>query len=458
VKKTHKNKVQAILDEVGFYRVAENLDAIALQGQLMAKNAGTAATPAFEAFPSFIPVDNAAPECPCLLTIDIGGTSTKAGVRLTENGYQEWKLLFELKNLDLKDVQFQDNAFDAFCRLLANHIERGLVSAGVPKEDVSACGVVWSNAMKNKPWDNHGVTGIITQLEKYKKGEWFNAGLSNGRDIGQDFLTALRRRKLPIEKILISNDTALTLKATPGAAAGMVASTGLNATLLKSASELGIGENTDLLICNAEMGGRFILNSDLITPFDKISATQTANTIESLTTGNFLPLLFTAYIFSYKELGLNELAPIKEQLDHLEEDAWGEFRSKDLSLLLHDQSFFLRRRTKRKIYNDAVLDTLVSLTEELIVRSAQLCAIVAASSVANLPLREEAQLISLDSRLAREIPLFWQVLLQNVEQKRYFGQKLELNLVQPIELPTGKISVPMIGVAHGVDSLIKARS
>ncbi len=451
--KSQKNKVQLALNEVGFYRILQNLDAIADQGQIMARNAGTPNTPAFEAFPSFIPVQSSAPSCPCLLTIDIGGTSTKAGVRLTEGGFQDWKLLFELKNLDLQDVQFKDNAFDAFCKILANHVERGLVSAGIPKEEVSACGIVWSNAMENKQWNSIGVTGVVTQLEKYKKGEWFNAGLANGRDIGEDFLKALKRRKLPIKKMLIANDTPLTLKATPGAVAGMVASTGLNATLLKSAKELGIGENTDLLICNAEMGGRFILDPTLLTPFDKISSTQIANTIESLTTGNFLPMLFTSYINSYQELGLLELAPVKDHLDELEDSAWEEFRSKDLSLLLHDQSFFLRRRTKRKIYNDAVLDVLACLTEELIIRSAQLCAIIAASSVANLPISEQAHVISLDSRLAREIPLFWKVLTNSLEQKHYFGQKLELNLVKPIELEAGKVSVPMIGVAHGIDSL-----
>jgi hexokinase len=448
-----RSKVRDALRQTNFYSVIDSLPDIAAQGRNMAINAGHNITPAFEAFPSYIPAEDRAAACSCLLAIDIGGTSTKAAIRAYTNGTPHWKLLFELKNLDLKEVEFKENAFDAFCKILANHIERGLVSAGVPKEDVGACGIVWSNAMENALLSGVGITGRIAQIEKYKKGEWFNSGLENGRDIGQDFLIALTRRKIKIDKLLVSNDTPLTLKATPGAAAGMVASTGLNATLLKSAAELGVGTDSQLMICNSEMGGRFVLDSKYLCPFDKISETISANTVETLTTGNFLPLLFTSYIFNCRHLNLPELGNLREHLLRLEDKAWEEFRSRDLSLLVSDQDFFLRRRTKRNMYSADVLACLTSLTEELIDRSAKLCAMIAATSVSNLMPREEPYLISLDSRLAREIPAFWNKMRSEVANRNYFNQRINLNLVQPLELANGKISVPMIGVANGIDSL-----
>jgi hexokinase len=448
-----KTRIQDALREVNFYSVIDALPEIAQQGRTMAINAGRNIKPAFEAFPSYIPAEDRIAECSCLLAIDIGGTSTKAAIRTCNHGTPNWKLLFELKNLDLKEVEFKENAFDAFCKILANHVERGLVSAGVPKEDVAACGIVWSNAMENIALPNVGITGKVVQIEKYQKGEWFNAGLENGRDLGEDFLMALSRRKLKIDKLLISNDTPLTLKATPGAAAGMVASTGLNTTLLKSAKELGLGAGAELMICNSEMGGRFILDPKYLCPLDKLSETQSASTVENLTTGNFLPLLFTSYIFNCQRLNLPELANLREYLMTLENKAWEEFRSRDLSLLLSDQSFFLRRHTKRSLYTPEVLACLTSLTEELIERSAILCAMIAAISVSNLEQREEPYLISLDSRLAREIPAFWSKMQSEIVTQNYFNQKIQLNLVHPIELANGKISVPMIGAANGIDSL-----
>ncbi len=448
------NQIQSCLNNLNFYSTRENLNSLYEYAKLANANAGQNLKPAFEALPSYLSANKQRTSRSCILTIDIGGTSTKAAVKISNGASTEWRLLFENKNLEMLEVALKDNPFTAFCKMLGNQVERSLVTSGIPRDAVTGCGLVWSNAMENKPWIGTGISGLVTQIEEYTKGEWFTQALTNGRDLGIEIVESLRKRNIPIKSFLIANDTPLTMKALANADSGMVASTGLNATILKSEKELGLGTSDNQMICNSEIGGRFYLNDcNIRTVADCIDDQQKALTIEHLSVGNFLPKIFCQYILVLSE-EIAELKPLANSLMNMGADRWYEYRSRDLSLVNSDLEFFLNRRSDRRVYTTNVLNLLGTLATELLVRGAELCSVVAYGSIANLVGTKDCLNIALDSRLSREVPIFWNTLKVRVDSlASNIDQKIFLNLMTPLEVKTGKISVPMIGAANGVEEL-----
>ncbi len=451
---SNPNQIQSSLKNLNFYAARLSLDSLYDYAKLANANAGKNLKPAFEALPSYLTIANQKLNSSSILTIDIGGTSTKAAVKINHGSSVEWRMLFENKNLEMLDVALGDNPFTAFCKMLGNQVERSLVTAGIPRDSVTGCGLVWSNAMDNKPWPGTGISGLVTQVDEYTKGEWFTKDLVNGRDLGVEVVDSLRKRNIPVKTFLIANDTPLTMKSLPQADAGMVASTGLNATILKSEKDLGISDRSNYMICNSEIGGRFYLDDCQIkTAADFIDDFQPALTIEHISVGNFLPRIFCSYILVLAE-EITELQPLAESLKNMGSEKWVEFRSRDLSLIISDPEFFLNRRSNRQVYNDIVLQLLSELSSELLVRGAELCSAVAYGSVANLVGSKDVLNIALDSRLSREVPIFWTTLqAQLATLSKNLEQKITLNLMKPLEVKTGKISIPMIGVARGVEEL-----
>ncbi len=392
-------EITAGLREAGFYNVLEALPELREQAAVMVAAAGTGSPPPrFEAFPSYIPAEPPHRRHEHVLVIDIGGTTTKVGLRLFDKtGGEQWLYLFEESNDYFKESGAQGNSAGLFCRKVAEHTAKALDSKGVELKSIEACGIVWSNPIENRREPGKGVFGVITKRAMYSKGEWFIADLQDGTDMGNLFLDALNDNGIKVRHIVLSNDTPLTMKALVGANAGMVASTGLNGTIVKTLAELGRGGD-EPVICNGEMG-RMPIPRRLLSRGDSLPE-KAADEIEYLTSGGFLPFIFMNHIHVLAELGSCHLMQVSQWLRS--RALPNEFNSADLSVLLYAPGDFLRRRSPAFPATPAILNALTELAREVFKRAAALCALTAGATVANQP-KDRPLLIGLDSRLARDI-------------------------------------------------------
>lgn len=446
------------LQSLGFYAPIEAFEVLKRQAQTMAILAGTDSPELkFEAFASYIPARRAKYPHNSQLVIDVGGTSTKTGLRVCDNsGFEHWHILFELKNDELRYSEDHELPLESFAFHLGEHLVEHLKRMKVPRDNISTCAIVWSNAMLNRLLsDNRGITGSVVQRERYTKGEWFIEGLENGSDLGQIFLKGFERNGITIGTFLIANDTPLTMKALPEAHGGVVASTGLNGTLVKSYAELGIEDRSDAtVICNAEMGGRFFIDESLLSRADKIGTNQPAHTLEFLTAGRFLPCLFTEHIMQLADNGLDCLKPLHADLVARGENRWSAFRSKDMGLLLSDRSEFLKRRTSPDLFTPENIDILSQLASEIFIRAGTLCAVIAYGTIANRIDSLDKPIVALDSRLAREVPSFKEAFTKSIRtMSEALAKPITSPIVLPLDVEGGKISVPMQGAAHALDCL-----
>lgn len=439
------------LEEIGFYQLEDKRDLLCNQAIEYAKNAGNENIKSFESFPSFIPTKTPVDRNDIQLITDIGGTSTKVALRDTTSDGVDWTVLFEEKNIDLKPKKVVIKSFESFSYSLAKLIADKIAELKIKPIQISAVAFIWSNAIINKPRNDNAISAFVTDIESYKKGEWFIADLKNEDDLGGMLLKALKDVGFKPKQFLITNDAPLTMKALVNANGGMVASTGLNGTLIRKIN------NTEI-ICNGELGGRFDIEVDFLSQGDWIYNDKRANTIELLSAGRFLPLIFNQHIVELAKNGKDELKEISSYLvNDLREKRWVEFRAKDMNLLFSSNEEFMARRCENLIplLNQKVLSILSELSREIFTRSAKLAAIVAFSTIANQIEAKRDFLIALDSRLAREVDFYLTVFnneLDSINEKYNINIKAEI--VKPLSLENGKISVPMQGAANALDSLI----
>lgn len=438
------------LEELGFYRVRNGLEEINAEAARMAAAAGRpcSGAPCFQTLPSFIPARAAQRRRPAVLSVDIGGSSTKVGVRLVDQAQAvHWLLLFERENETLRAVLPGLNSIEAFCTLLARSTAAALAACGLDARRIAACGIVWSNPIENRRDAEQGVLGVIVKRAIYSKSEWFNVDLVDGVDIGLLFLEAFNAEGFTLRRIVISNDTTLTMKAAPGADAGMVASTGLNGTLVKRLSELGLAGDEEV-ICNAEMG-RMPIEARFLSAGDTLRGGRPADEIEYLSSGAFLPVLFVRHLLRLAESGVREFAGAAGWLRDRRGQGEDELTAAELTALLFRPEDFFR---KRPSFPDtpALRECLAQLARELFGRSAALASVVAAATVSNRPPTAQPRTVALDSRLARENKLFWE-LLQRETVRRTPAPCMKL--LTPLAATGGSISVPMQGAANALDAL-----
>jgi len=448
--------VKEELRAIGFYKLLDGLPDLYAQAAHMAKHAGDSGTgPHFELLPSYLltekePVDAKKN----VLAVDIGGTSTKAGVRLvSKDGAVSWRYLFEQKNTALRNTKTGLNSFAEFADTLAANIKQSLAAKDIDEKSIQDAGIIWSNAIKNHRAPNLGISGAVTAREHYNKGEWFIKDLKNGDDLAAPLLEAFKAAELNIKHLVITNDTPFTLSACKGAVAGVVASTGVNATLLMT--ETGANSQKRQVICNAEMGGRFKLKESLLSEADLIADGRNADTIEYMIGGRFIPTVFCAHLIRLGQNGIDAFKKPVAILNDIGEDKWGHFNTRDLSSLIYNQDYFLGRHPEYINFSKDCLDAMKVLAAEVLSRAARLLTTVVYGSIANQIAEGETTFkVSLDSRLAREVPLFWDAFKEQLAVCLPAPLKVEIVLAEPITTPTGSISVPMQGAANAMDSLI----
>lgn len=410
----------------------------------MAVNAGGASNqPKFRALSSGIPVPQANRKLPALILIDIGGTSTKVGTRLN-NSSESWQILMEYPNDSFQGSHGSEGALEHFANSVATQTVQSLKGRS---SDLSAgwgLGIVWSNAMDNPVVPGFGIDGIVSGREHYSKGEWFCKDVKNGDSIGQVFAAAFKKVGIKISLVLVGNDTPLTMKALPSAAAGMVASTGLNATIVKQGPKGPI-------ICNAEMGTTFKVDDSLVGQSDCIAPGIRASIIEHLVSGQNLPKLFVSYVMSVGSSS-SVLVNFAEKLRGAGPKAFEMFSAPDLALCLNNLSEFCKK-IEITLKEGEECQKIVS---NLVVRAARLSSLLAYASVVEQLEQNSSLDIALDSSLSRGIPLFWNEFQKSLKEITPAGKTITLKLVDRCQVPGGVLSVPMMGAANALDSLAQA--
>jgi hypothetical protein len=446
-----KNHVESGLRELGFFAIQESIEDLKVLAETMAKNASTSTAPRFESFPSYIPVESSPVYSKPVIAVDIGGTSTKAGIRVSNGASVSWKMLFEHPNDQFKPVT--GDKFSDFAKMLAEEMAEKLSSLNIELADVAAAGFVWSNAMKNSLTPEGSITGCIEDRKHYTKGEWFINDLTDGSNIGNMLADAFKAAKFNLLRYLIANDTTLAMKAIPGAAAGMVASTGLNGTLVAA---VGGADGKEPVICNGEIGGRFFIPENYLSKADYKDQGERAATVEAITAGRFLPQLFVSYIEALANETLPSLQPLVKELHKLGTTRWATaFRAKDLNALCNDKGNFSGRLENPALYTSEVVDQLSELAKHLVDRSTLCAALTAyATVVTQFDGGTKKLTVAMDSRLAREMPGYLTSMQKHLNSMAPAGVSITVTLAEPLQIAEGSVSVPMLGIANALDSLL----
>lgn len=451
------SNILQLLDKIGFLKAAKQLFQLRSLCDRQVAQAGPSATlDNVAALPSFIPAVTSKQAQSSVLAIDIGGTSTKAGLRFADG---RWKFLFEMPNKDLKIVESKRSAFACFAAILGQKIAEVFNSSQIKLDVVTSFGVVWSNAILNQK-TSFGITGIVARRENYTKGEWFINDMRNGDDLGETLRQAFTEVGLTVKHLVITNDTPFTMTALNRSDAGVVASTGVNATILKSERELRLGQGDELLICNSEIGNTFSLDSDVLSEGDCIESSdiagrgQVAGKIEFLIGGKFLPQIFAEHIVRLSKAGAKEFDKIAAYLE-FGTNRYREYSAADITLLLKASlREFLEKRKDPKLYSAECLESLQVLARAVTTRAAKLAAIVVYGSVCGQLILKDKLRVALESRLSREMPGFLETLKATTQELVGSHKTVEIILVEPLILSEGSISVPMQGAARAVDAII----
>ncbi|NLF25106.1 MAG: hypothetical protein GX589_05540, partial [Deltaproteobacteria bacterium] len=169
----------------------------------------------------------------------------------------------------------------------------------------------------------------------------------------------------------------------------------------------------------------------------------------------FLPRLFSQYILVLGRSGCDQLKAYAQRLLEMGSSRWSVFSMSDLTNLLYNKPGFLERHAHWRDTSPEAIQGLEDLARELIIRAAKLCALLAYATICNQLKERSSFTVALDSSLARETPLFISVLRDTLLEISPYRKRVELLLVEPLALPGGEITVPMLGSANAIDTLAK---
>lgn len=440
--------MREFLRKTGFFRIEESISRLTAQAERMVEKAGTEEDcEKFEALPSYIDPAQSSAHHQALLTIDVGGTHSRVGLRTVSGSFLNWLQLINVFNEELKSDLPGASGLQRFAAEMARQSCVKLKQHGMDRSLISGLGIVWSNALENRV-ESGSIKGLVTQRRHYKKNEWFISDLKDGTEINAPFECAFREQGINIRVSLVGNDTPLTLKAADSADSGAVVSTGMNGTILKHFAVPPRGK-LRRVVCNAEMGGRMIIPAEMRSSADLLDNDCPAQYIESLSAGKSLPQLFNSYIRVLAREGLHELAPLAAVLGPV-----SRFQAADLGALLTDPSRFAAEFNPAGLVTSEVANLLMELSRALLVRAARLSGIMAYATICNQLTEKNHFRIALESRLCREIPLYFQTMTEQLAALMPQGKQAELVLLEPLRPDGGSISVPMQGAAAALDNLL----
>jgi hypothetical protein len=437
--------ISAALEAIGVYRSCSGFSTLTARGVRMAEEA--AAGPRAGGFahdPSCLKIGaTALLRYALLLVIDIGGSHTKAGVvRRSAEGRQAWEMLFDRDNNEIDSGPANGLPIERFTAALAALIRTGLERIGCCPGEVEAAGVIWSNALESARFNLardgvYGVTGLISGSgtgKSYRKGEFFVAGLKDGYDIGALLLRQLRGAGLSPRVLLIGNDTIFTLKATPGADGGMVASTGANATDV----------DREGFIYNTEMGGLFEIDPDFLSEGDKLLLAERPSTeavkLEDMIAGRWLPRVLELHVTALAAHGIEVFAPLAAQFSSQRPF----FTGKDLSALLSGEPPLEQRLMAAGVHS--ALLPLRETAAALVARAGRLAGLMAYLCLRHPLSWKHSAILSLDSSQARHVPGYLDAMRASLDALTAPHQRAEVVL----QKPDGQIAVPMKGLVEAL--------
>lgn len=441
--------IEKILREQGFYALTDTIDRLQARAHaLRAAAKKEDGEHGFPLFPSYIPPRKPKGKVGAAFIIDIGGSSTKVAFRRASNEKETWEILFERANdsfLSQHSEKGNDSAFEVFASSVTAAIHSSAEHLALSAAEPLFLTVVWSNPMRNLPPDRCGISGVVSSRDNYRKGEWFTKSLQDGDDLGAPFRRGIEAQGYQLQKLLVGNDAPFTMTASAEADGGVVCSTGLNGTLVMAVTEDG-----EPVICNGELGGFFPMEKETLAQGDKLRQGQSVRCIEHLVSGKFLPQLFESYLSSLAA----ELRLEGEMLEGLS------FKTADLTYIAAGEWRELAPEKRQLLEGGEQLQEKASfLAQELYKRSAKLAAIIAEVSIAHAKEASQPALLALDSRLAREMPLWWeqfQVMFAHLTQ--HYAEPPQLKLLEPEQGENGIVSVPMLGGARALDRLFGSES
>lgn len=421
----------------------------------MARRTGTNESgPKFACEESFVALsEREAPKNVRVLTIDVGGSHTRVALRETNaQGQEKWHFLFDKDNNDLQNHTRKGKGLSMLAAELAELVSVSLkrYTHGTPKLD--GLGVVWSNKLKNGALpvkaQTIGVNGAVTGIGagmSYRKGEWWNADLFEGDNVAGAFIDAFAVVGLRPRAFVIGNDTIFTCKAIPGANAGMVASTGANATIVP------VGRT---MLCNSECGGEFALPSYIFHKADDCGPSSVR--LEDLMAGIGMPSRFAQHIICAAENGVAVLKDLGLLICEQVSRETYPITNEDLSkLLIQNEAEAIEcfsRVKDQKLYSADVVLVLREMAKNMALRAGALAAVMAFISISNQTESGRHFKIALDSSQARLLPGYFAKMKESLNEilseRKCWAEIL-------LAEPQGEISVPIMGVARAVDDFLE---
>lgn len=374
----------------------------------------------------------------CLL-LDMGGTHTKVGYRDSSGS---WNPILDHHNdwFESKRDPSLPRLQAFFRTLLLETLQAcpALITTKLPIR----LGVIWSNQIKTRRFENgktRGVTGLVHGYQSggYRKGEWFLKEIKNGDDVGATLLAECERASLIPEVMVLGNDTLFTLFAVADAHAGVVMSSGGNCTLV------GTEDRDKDELFNSELGGMLMIPAELLSAGDVAfmkSREISSLSLEELSAGTWFPAMVASHIIEAS------VTPGGDDLKQLADD----IQAKRLVVTNRSLSGFLGgAETIFSAYPEASRSALYPLVAALVERGAILAGLLCyLSVVGQIQAGLKVAVVSLDSSMARHFPLYLEGMKRAVAALSPHGVTIDLRLMTPLNIAEGiEISVPLQGAA-----------
>lgn len=359
-----------------------------------------------------------------VLVVDIGGSSTKFALRTSGT---QWVSRTQIQNNDLNKGESSD-LFIRYC----DELFRCCTMAGINGQ-LNALVVVWSNAAQIIPLSSGdpaaGLTALVKNPETYTKGEFFAPAMVSGRDIGAILLDRAQRAGIHAQSLLVGNDVVLTLKGVKGAHAGVIASTGMNCTLVDND-----------WIYNSELPSIQRVPGSVLGNVDRTlhGADDRGCPLESIAAGMGLSSTFRAYAAPLRDQGISELATVVASLS----EHPGGFTNNELASMARGETTALDRYGLCPHHVPAIS----KIVECYIQRAATLAGVVTAVTVESQLRVSGSATVALDCAFARPFPAY-RTLLEESAQRCAGGAQLTILDAQSVP----GISAPIIGAARAAD-------
>ena len=417
-----------------------------------------------------------------IIAIDIGGTHTKVAILKEGQENKDAEFILDENNDFFKDENYplsdetKESNINKFIGRVVEQLSKKLREL-YPENDhildnIKGLSVIWSNAVKSQEIKSDkikGITGIVEGVKKfYQKGEWFTNDLEDGVDLGQIFIDKFSKYGMEnLTTFCIGNDTVFTQLALNEADAGVVNSTGGNATAVGPDGEIyNLESGAGITIKQSEL-------SEVDLEFFKECGYITSETedfecpIQYLASGNWLDKMLNKYVVKISDVISQDFKddnnPLKILVDNIRAykknnpNAKSQYiGNKMISSILKGEDPFYG------MYDNVTLEYLTQICKEVVDRAAYAGAFILYSSIAHRITGDnydkngdEKLIIALDSSLARNMREYNKAFIHDYFLNQLVKNKnVEVVELKPIKITCGgteyEISVPLQGAFNAI--------